>query len=87
MRTRDRTAAYFGDLDDGVHKGNASDPRVALIEVVPDEIRYWVATEGVIGRAVDVAIGAVTGKGQAPGELRTITKAEVRPPRATENEC
>jgi hypothetical protein len=34
------------------------------------------ANKGKIGQTVQVAIGAVTGKGQAPGELRTITQAE-----------
>jgi len=72
------TAAYFGDLGDGVHKGDVNDPRVSLIEVIPDEVHYWVATEGSIARAVNTTVGAVTGKGRAPGELRTITKAEIQ---------
>ena len=61
-----------------MHKGDQHDPRVALIEVVPDEVRYWVATSGALGRAVDVAVSAVTGRGAAPGELRTLSKDEVR---------
>ncbi|KAF9010667.1 hypothetical protein BDQ17DRAFT_1397328 [Cyathus striatus] len=61
------TAAWFGDLKDGVHKGDANDPRVAVIEVVPDEIRYWITTKSKIGRATSV-----------PGELRTITKDEIQ---------
>ncbi|TFK44248.1 hypothetical protein BDQ12DRAFT_672649 [Crucibulum laeve] len=72
------TAAWFGDLKDGVHKGDENDPRIAVIEVVPDEIRYWLPTKGMIGRAVDTGIGAVTGKASAPGELRTITKDEIQ---------
>ena len=71
-------SAWFGDLGDGVHKGDENDPRVALIEVIPDEIRYWVATRGTVGRTIDIAVSAMTGKGAAPGELRTITKDEVR---------
>ena len=71
------TAAWFGDLGDGIHKGDQNDPRVAVIEVIPAEIRYWIATRGKIGQAVEVAVGAVTGKTAAPGELRTITKEEV----------
>lgn len=88
-------AAYFGDLGDGIHKGNEDDPRVSIIEVIPDEviystyillllpltshfqIRYWVATKGSIGRTMSTAVGAVTGKGKAPGELRTISHQEV----------
>jgi hypothetical protein len=71
-------SAYFGDLKDGVHKGTADDPRVSVIEVVPDEIRYWVPTKGSIARVAEVAISSVTGKVTAPGELRTITQPEVK---------
>jgi len=71
-------AGYFSDLGDGVHKGDVNDPRVALIEVIPEEIEYWVSKHGVIGRTVEVAAAAVTGKGHAPGELRTITKNEIQ---------
>ncbi|KAG0704502.1 hypothetical protein DFH29DRAFT_1068020 [Suillus ampliporus] len=31
---------YIGDLKDGIHKGDMDDPRVAVIEVIPDEIKY-----------------------------------------------
>ncbi|KLO19448.1 hypothetical protein SCHPADRAFT_864899 [Schizopora paradoxa] len=71
-------AGYFGDLGDGVHKGDVNDPRVTLIEVVPEEIEYWVSRHGVIGRTVEVAAAAVTGKGHAPGELRVISKEEIQ---------
>ncbi|KAH9942486.1 uncharacterized protein BXZ73DRAFT_97896 [Epithele typhae] len=71
------TAAWFGDLGDGTHKGDHTDPRVAVIEVIPDEIRYWTATRGAVGRAVDVAVSAATGKTATPGELRMITKDEI----------
>ncbi|KAF8585933.1 hypothetical protein K439DRAFT_1646413 [Ramaria rubella] len=71
-------SGYFGDLGDGKHKGNEDDPRVSVIEVIPNEIRYWMANKGKIGQTVQVAVGAVTGKGSAPGELRTITPAEIQ---------
>lgn len=32
--------AWFDDKKDGVHTGDYNDPRVACIQVVPDEIRY-----------------------------------------------
>lgn len=73
-----RVAGYFGDLGDGVHKGDVNDPRVSAIEVTPEEIHYWYATSGTVSRTAQVAVSAVTGKAAAPGELRTITKAEVR---------
>ncbi|KAH9998467.1 hypothetical protein BJV74DRAFT_883157 [Russula compacta] len=71
-------AAYFGDLGDGIHKGDENDPRVAAIEVVPDEVRYWLATSGSISRGVQEIASAAQGKVTVPGELRTITKEEVR---------
>jgi len=71
-------AAYFGDLKDGVHKGDAEDPRISVIEVVPDEIRYFVATKGSIALAADIAISKVTGNTASPGELRTITHTEIQ---------
>jgi len=72
------TAAWFGDLGDGIHKGDQHDPRVAVIEVIPNEIRYWKATSGLIGRTVDVAVSAVSGKTAAPGDLVTISKDEIQ---------
>jgi len=70
-------SSYFGDLGDGVHKGDENDPRVAVIEVVPDEVRYWLATSGSLSRGVQEIASAAQGKVTIPGELRTITKEEV----------
>ncbi|KAJ7188322.1 hypothetical protein C8R46DRAFT_877954, partial [Mycena filopes] len=71
-------SAYFGDLKDGVHHGDKTDPRVSVIEVSPVDIRYFVATKGSLARGVDVAVSKVTGKVTTPGEMRTITQEEVR---------
>jgi hypothetical protein len=68
---------YFGDLGDGIHKGDENDPRVAVIEVVPEEIRYWLAAGCPISRGVQEVASAVQGKVPVSGELRTITKEEV----------
>ncbi|KAF8972989.1 hypothetical protein BDZ97DRAFT_1649208 [Flammula alnicola] len=73
-----RLSAWFGDLKDGVHKGDVNDPRIALIQVIPDEIRYWHSTKSKIGTALEVKIDSVTGKVAAPGELRTITSDEIQ---------
>lgn len=70
-------SAYFGDLKDGVHKGDESDPRISVIEVIPDEIRYWLPNKGAIGRAIEVGISAITGQVSTPGEIRTLSSAEV----------
>ncbi|KAG6920246.1 hypothetical protein DXG01_005015 [Tephrocybe rancida] len=69
-------SAYFGDLKDGVHKGDETDPRVCVIEVVPDEIRYWMPNKIAITRAIEAGIGAMTGRLSVPGEIRTINAAE-----------
>lgn len=71
------TGAWFGDLKDGIHKGDAMDPRVSVIEVIPDEIRYWYPTEGKIMRAIEIGVDALTGRVASPGELRTLTLKEV----------
>ncbi|KIY74348.1 hypothetical protein CYLTODRAFT_385158 [Cylindrobasidium torrendii FP15055 ss-10] len=70
--------AYFGDLKDGVHKGDVNDPRISIIEVVPDEVRFWVAQKGAVGRAVDIAVSSVTSGTSAPGDLVTLSKAEIQ---------
>lgn len=61
-----------------MHKGDENDPRVSLIEVVPDEIRYWLTHSGSISQGAQIAYGAVTGHAVAPGELRTINKDEIQ---------
>lgn len=76
-RPQNRTSAWFGDLKDGEHKGDANDPRVSLIEVIPEEIRYWWPTEGKAMRAIEIGISAVTGQVASPGELRVLTPKEV----------
>jgi hypothetical protein len=68
---------YIGDLKDGVHRGDENDPRVAVIEVIPDEIRYWVTKHVSVVRKAQIAASAAMGKTTSPGELRTITKEEV----------
>ncbi|KIK93586.1 hypothetical protein PAXRUDRAFT_828829 [Paxillus rubicundulus Ve08.2h10] len=69
---------YIGDLGDGVHRGDEKDPRVAVIEIIPDEIKYWISQQSYISRTLQVATGAVAGKATAPGELRTIMKEEIQ---------
>jgi general stress protein 26 len=69
-------STYFGDLKDGVHKGDQMDPRVAVIEVIPDEIRYWVATKSTIARTSDTVVAFVSGGVSPSGELRAINANE-----------
>ncbi|THH02078.1 hypothetical protein EW026_g710 [Hermanssonia centrifuga] len=72
------TSAWFGDLKDGVHKGDQHDPRVTVIEILVDEVRYWLSTESTVAKMVDISTAALTGRASAPGELRTIGKEEVQ---------
>ena len=72
-------SAYFGDLDDS-HRGDENDPRVVVIEVVPNEIRYWLAKSGSISRGVQEVVKTVRGEVSIPGEMRTIVAEEVGPP-------
>ncbi|KAJ2917792.1 hypothetical protein MD484_g2647, partial [Candolleomyces efflorescens] len=72
------TSAWFGDLKDGIHKGDSNDPRVSVIEVVPDEIRYWLPNKGRVGQALDIGMHALMGKVSSAGELRTISKQEIQ---------
>ncbi|EKM54548.1 uncharacterized protein PHACADRAFT_258472 [Phanerochaete carnosa HHB-10118-sp] len=72
------TSAWFGDLGDGIHKGDQNDPRVAVIEVIPEEVRYWLSTANAVTKAADIVASAAIGKVSAPGELRTITKQEIQ---------
>lgn len=68
---------YIGDLKDGVHRGDENDPRVAVIEVIPDEIKYWISKHSAAIRTAQVAANAAMGKATSPGELRIISKEEV----------
>ncbi|KAK4057246.1 hypothetical protein OIO90_001743 [Microbotryomycetes sp. JL221] len=77
--------AWFGDLGDGKHTGNYDDPRVAVIRVEPAEIRYWYATKGTIGQAIDVAKGALTGETAAPGVLRVIGEQDLHVAKSMDN--
>ena len=38
--------AHLRDLIDGILKGDENDPCLCIIEVIPDEICYWLATRG-----------------------------------------
>ncbi|OJA11694.1 hypothetical protein AZE42_02113 [Rhizopogon vesiculosus] len=69
---------YIGDLKDGVHKGDEHDSRIAVIEVIPDEIKYWISKNSSAVRTAKVAAHAAVGKVTSPGELRIITKEEVQ---------
>ncbi|GAA5910492.1 uncharacterized protein JCM6883_003027 [Sporobolomyces salmoneus] len=83
--------SWFGEIDENhkvsfpINEGEPGDERIALIEVVPTEIRYWLKTRTSIGQTFEVVKGALTGETAAPGALRTITASELELARKVEN--
>ncbi|KAM0749353.1 hypothetical protein T439DRAFT_315583 [Meredithblackwellia eburnea MCA 4105] len=77
--------SWFGDLKDGKHTGDWNDPRVAVIQVVPAEIRYWHRTESTLTQTFEVVKGAITGDTASPGVLRVITASELELARKVED--
>ncbi|KAN0062693.1 hypothetical protein ACQY0O_004888 [Thecaphora frezii] len=69
--------AWFDDKKDGKHTGDHDDPRVVLLDVVPEEIRYFKA-DGKIKALAETAKAAISGHAASPGKLVIITKDEVQ---------
>ena len=67
--------AWFDKKDD-VRNGTHTDPRVALLDVTPDEIR-WFKAESSFKQFVEVTKAAVTGGVAATGTLVIISQDEV----------
>ncbi|GAA6061788.1 hypothetical protein JCM10212_001394 [Sporobolomyces blumeae] len=76
--------SWFGAIDKE-HNGEPGDDRIAIIEVIPSEIRYWLKTRTSIGQTFEVVKGAITGETAAPGVLRTIAGSELELARQVEN--
>jgi len=70
-------SAWFGDLGDGVHKGNAEDPRMAVIKIEPTYIVYWMKTVTSLGYMKEVAQAAITGQVSQTGVRREFSKADI----------
>jgi len=71
------TAAWFGDLGDGVHTGGPEDPRMKLIEVQPKYISYWKHEVGSMGFMKEVKGAQWTGGVANTGKLRQLTSSEI----------
>lgn len=67
--------AWF-DKRGGEYTGDHNDPRVALLQVVPNEIRYWKA-DGKLKALAQMAKAAVSSDVAAPGQLIVITQDEI----------
>lgn len=48
--------SWFGDLNDGVHRGDYKDPRVGLISIHSNEVRYFINTSTALGQAFEVSV-------------------------------
>lgn len=70
-------SAWFDDKKDGVHDGSAEDPRVVMLDVVPEEIRYY-AQSGKVAYLKDVAKATVSGSVASPGKLVIIDSDEIQ---------
>ena len=69
--------AWFGDKGDGVHTGGPEDPRMAVLEITPDEIRHYHQQRSSLGVLGEVVAATVTGNTASPGSIRTITRQEL----------
>lgn len=70
-------SAWFDDKKDGTHTGDENDPRVTLLDVHPEEIRYY-SQNGKFAFLKDVAKAAVSGGVASPGQLVIITSDEIQ---------
>ena len=71
------TAAWFGDLGDGVHTGGPEDPRMSLIEVKANYISYWKSTVTSVGFLKEVAQATVQGKVADTGVQRHLMEQDI----------
>lgn len=69
--------AWLGDLGDGTHDGGENDPRIGVIKVETKTVTYQVVRKSIIGRAVEMVQGVVTGEAPAVGKLREISESEI----------
>lgn len=69
--------AWLGDLGDGTHDGSENDPRIGVIKVQAKTATYAVNRGTMVGRAVEVVKGAVTGEAAQVNKLREISEQEI----------
>ena len=70
--------AWLGDLEDGKHDGGPEDPRIGCIKVTAKTATYAIASGTMIGRALEVGKGAVTGQAPKVNKLREISEEELK---------
>jgi general stress protein 26 len=74
--------AWLGDLEDGKHDGGPEDPRIVLIKVKALTAQYSISNKTMIGSAIEVAKGALTGEPAGVNKLRYLTEGELQQWRA-----
>jgi hypothetical protein len=74
--------AWMGDLEDGKHDGGPEDPRIILIKVKALTAQYAISKKTMIGSAIEVAKGAITGEAASVNKLRHLSEGELQQWRA-----
>ncbi|MCO5599751.1 hypothetical protein L7F22_053858 [Adiantum nelumboides] len=69
--------AWFDDKKDGKHTGDENDPRVALIDVHPEEIRLFKA-DGKLRFLFETATAALSGEAASGGKMLIIDESELK---------
>ena len=69
--------AWLGDLGDGVHNGEAEDPRIGLIKIKSSTAQYCVSGKNILMSAIEVAKGVVTGEAPAVNKMRHMSEEEL----------
>ncbi|KAK3046691.1 hypothetical protein LTR09_011838 [Extremus antarcticus] len=70
--------AWLGDLGDGTHDGGPEDPRIGLIKITSKTAQYAVSGKTMIGSAIEVAKGVVTGEAPAVNKLVYLGESELK---------
>jgi len=74
--------AWMGDLEDGKHDGGPEDPRIVLIKVKAVTAQYAVSKKTMIGSAIEVAKGALSGDAASVNKLRYLSEGDLQQWRA-----
>lgn len=75
--------AWLGDLGDGKHDGSENDPRIGVIKVEARTVTYAISKGTMVGRAVEIVKGAVTGEAAQVNDLREVSEEEIKQYRAS----
>nr|OQO30599.1 hypothetical protein B0A51_03539 [Rachicladosporium sp. CCFEE 5018] len=70
--------AWLGDLGDGKHDGGPEDPRIGIIKIKSNTIQYSASGATMVGQAIEVAKGMVTGQTANVNKLRHIEESELQ---------